>query len=92
MTQHQLVTVDFHGQSILATTIEGKPYVAMKPIVENIGLQWEAQQKRIQRNPVLKAAMSMMDIPSAGGVQQTTCLPLSMLNGWLFGVDVNRVR
>lgn len=92
MTQHQLVTVDFHGQSILATTIDGKPYVAMKPIVENIGLQWEAQQKRIQRNPVLKEAMSMMDIPSAGGVQQTTCLPLSMLNGWLFGVDVNRVR
>lgn len=92
MTQHQLVTVDFHGQSILAATIDGKPYVAMKPIVENIGLQWEAQQKRIQRNPVLKAAMSMMDIPSAGGVQQTTCLPLSMLNGWLFGVDVNRVR
>lgn len=92
MTQHQLVTVDFHGQSILAATIDGKPYVAMKPIVENIGLQWEAQQKRIQRNPVLKAAMSMMDIPSAGGLQQTTCLPLSMLNGWLFGVDVNRVR
>ena len=92
MTQHQLVTVDFHGQSILAANIDGKPYVAMKPIVENIGLQWEAQLKRIQRNPVLKQAMSMMDIPSAGGMQQTTCLPLSMLNGWLFGVDVNRVR
>ncbi len=33
-----------------------------------------------------------MQAPSAGGVQDTLALPLSMLNGWLFGVDVNRVR
>ena len=87
-----LVTVDFHGQSLVAVLIDGKPHVAMKPICENIGLQWEAQQKRIQRNPVLNKGMSMMDIPSNGGIQETLCLPLSKLNGWLFGVDVNRVR
>lgn len=87
-----LVTVDFHGQSLVAVLIDGQPYVAMKPICENIGLQWEAQQKRIQRNPVLSRGMSIMDMPSKGGIQQTLCLPLDMLNGWLFGVDVNRVR
>jgi len=84
--------VDFHGQSLVAALIDGKPYVAMKPICENIGLQWEAQQKRITRNPVLSKGMSMMDIPSNGGIQQTLCLPLDLLNGWLFGVDVNRVK
>ena len=36
--------------------------------------------------------MSIMNMPSSGGVQATVCLPLSMLNGWLFGVDVNRVK
>lgn len=87
-----LVTVEFHDQSLVAVLIDGKPFVAMKPICENIGLQWEAQQKRIQRNPALSKGMSIMDMPSKGGVQQTLCLPLSKLNGWLFGVDVNRVR
>lgn len=93
MTQHQIVTVDFHGQSIIASAIDGKPYVALKPLVENIGLQWEAQYKRLQRNPVLKSTMSVMDMVAEDGkTREMLCLPLSMLNGWLFGVDVNRVR
>ena len=94
MSQNQLVTVAFNGQAILAVLVDGKPFVAMKPIIENIGLQWEAQYKRILRHPVLKGSMSMMDIQVDGDVQrrQYLCLPLSMLNGWLFGVDVNRVK
>lgn len=92
MTQHQIVTVEFHGQSLIAVEVEGKPYVAMRPIVENIGLQWGSQFNRIQRNPVLAKGVFMMKTPSNGGEQETICLPLSMLNGWLFGVDVNRVR
>ena len=90
---HNLVTVDFHGQSLVAVLIDGQPYVAMKPICENIGLQWEAQQKRIQRNPVLERSMSMMDMVAEDGKRrEMICLPLTKLNGWLFGVDVNRVR
>lgn len=90
---HNLVTVDFHGQSLVAVLIDGKPYVAIKPICENIGLQWEAQQKRIQRTPVLKSTMSITDMVAQDGkLREMVCIPLSKLNGWLFGVDVNRVR
>lgn len=92
MSQNQLVTVAFNGQTILAAIVDGKPYVAMKPICDNIGLQWEAQSKRIQRHKIMSKGMSIMNMPSSGGVQATVCLPLSMLNGWLFGVDVNRVK
>lgn len=93
MTQNQLVTVDFHDQSIVAILHDGKLHVALKPLVENIGLQWEAQYKRLQRNLVLKSTMSVMDMVAEDGkTREMLCLPLSMLNGWLFGVDVNRVR
>ena len=88
----QLITVDFHGQSLVAVLIAGQPYVAMKPICENIGLQWGSQYNRIQRNPVLSKGIFIMKTPSEGGDQETLCLPLTKLNGWLFGVDVNRVR
>lgn len=88
-----LVTVDFHGQSLVAILMDGKPYVAIKPICENIGLQWEAQQKRIQRTPVLKSTMPMTDMFAQDGkLRKMVCIPLTKLNGWLFGVDANRVR
>ena len=92
-TSHQLGTVDFHGQTLTVITgLRGEHLVAMKPICEAIGLQWEAQLKRIKRHLVLAQGMSIMDTPSSGGEQQTVCLPVNMLNGWLFGVDASRVK
>ena len=87
-----LTTIQFHDQTILATEHEGTHYVAMKPIVENIGLNWDAQRQRIKRHPVLSGGAVVITVPSSSGDQNTTFLPVDMLNGWLFGVDVNRVR
>lgn len=92
MASSQLTTVDFYGQPLIATQLNGKTYVAMKPICENIGLDWDAQRQRIRRHPVLNQGAVVITVPSAGGDQQTACLPLDMLNGWLFSVDVYRVR
>ena len=68
--------------------------MALRPIVENIGLDWAAQYSRIKRHPVLSTSVVVMTTQMPGDDQQRNvfCLPLSMLNGWLFGVDVNRVR
>ena len=66
-----LATVDFHGQPLITFLHNGEPYAAMKPIVEGMGLQWAAQEKRIKRNPILLEGMSVMDIPSVGGAQKT---------------------
>ena len=88
----EIQQVSFHNQSIAVLNYQSKPYVAMKPIVENIGLDWVSQSKRIKRHAILNKGMVMMTIPSRGGEQQYTCLPLSMLNGWLLGIDVNRVK
>lgn len=89
---NQVQNISFHGQTVPVFTRNQTHYVAMKPICENIGLQWEAQLKRIQRNAILNTAMSMMDTPTNGGKQKTACLPLDYLNGWLFGVDAKRVK
>ncbi len=84
--------VKFNNQQIPIYFFEDKPFVAMKPICENIGLQWEAQLKRLKRNHVLNKGMSIMDIPTNGGNQRIVCLPFGMLNGWLMGVDANKVK
>lgn len=89
---NEIQSVSFHNQSVAVLSYQSKPYVAMKPITENLGLSWAAQFKRIQRHNVLNRGVVMMTIPSRSGDQQYLCLPLSMLNGWLFGIDVNRVK
>lgn len=92
-TMANIATVSFHDQSIIAIEHEGKHFVALRPIVENIGLDWAAQYTRINRHHVLKSTVAVMTTVAEDGKQrEMLCLPLSMLNGWLFGVDVNRVR
>lgn len=90
---NDLITVNFHRQSIFALEQNGKRWVAMKPIVEAIGLDWVSQHKRLQRDPVLSSTMVIMTIVAADGKQREMLfLELDYLNGWLFGIDANRVK
>ncbi|STY93222.1 P22_AR N-terminal domain [Moraxella bovis] len=50
---NQIQTVNFHNQSLLTLQKDGIAYVAMKSICENIGLNWDAQRQRINRDEVL---------------------------------------
>lgn len=89
---NQVQNISFHSQTVPVFTQNNQHYVAMKPICENIGLDWKAQYDRIKRHAVLSEGMVMITTPSKGGEQQTICLPLDYLNGWLFGVEANRVK
>ena len=54
--------VKFNNQHIPVYFVGDKPFVAMKTICENIGLQWEAQLKRIKRNHVLNSTACMIKV------------------------------
>ena len=87
----QLNTIDFHGQVLQIIDGNGRPYVPIKRICINLGLDWEGQRQRIERDQVLSEGACMIQVPSAGGEQEMLCLPLEYLNGWLFGIDERRV-
>lgn len=88
----QLGTVEFLGKPLTVITTDSQLLVAMRPICEGIGLSWQSQYNRIQRDEVLSKGVVVMNTPSAGGEQRTLCLPLGLLNGWLFGVDSRRCK
>ena len=92
MSIAQLETIQFHNQSLIILNHENKPYIAMKPVCENIGLDWHAQLNRINRHNVLNKGVVMIATPTKGGIQKLACLPISMINGWLFGIDTNRAK
>lgn len=92
-TQSALVPVEFHGATLSASIIDGAPCVAIRPIVEALGLDWASQFTRIKRHPVLSATVVVTTtVAEDGKNREMMFLPLSMLNGWLFGVSVNRVK
>lgn len=76
------------GTAIPAIIINDQPHVALKPICDQLGLSWGSQYNRIRRNAVLK---SCIFITKTEGKRQSY-LPINYLNGWLFGIAVNRVR
>ena len=50
-------TVDFQGDDITAVLVETEEgeqvFVPIKPICEFLGINWDGQRQRIQRDPVL---------------------------------------
>lgn len=87
-----IIKVPFYGNEIVVIEKNGERFVAMKPIVEALGLEWHKQFELINRDPVL----SKVTIPVTGIVaedgkrRKMLCLPLKYLNGWLFKVPASR--
>lgn len=89
----QISTIKFHNQTLLTLEQDNIQYVAMRPICENIGLTWSSQFDRISRDEVLKSVVLMIRTTGSDGKNyQMLCLPIQYLNGWLFGIDVKRVK
>ena len=87
----KLQKVNFHGNEIAVIEKDGKQYVAMKPIVEAMGLDWKKQHALIHRDPVLSSTVTVTGIVAEDGKKrEMVCLPLDYLNGWLFKIPASR--
>lgn len=91
---NSLVEVDFHGAKLVALkgAAPADTLVAMKPVVEGMGLDWSSQHAKVMRHPVLSKGIQHIAIPSAGGIQETTAIPLNRLSLWLATVHPDKVR
>lgn len=91
--QTQLQTIQFYNRTLTTFEQNNVHYVAMRPICENIGLAWSSQLQRIKRDDVLNSVVFIINTTANDDKEyQTVCLPIQYLNGWLFGIDVKRVK
>ncbi|HNX76083.1 MAG TPA: phage antirepressor N-terminal domain-containing protein [Candidatus Rifleibacterium sp.] len=86
-----LSPVPFHGDTIFVVDHQGEPLAPVRPIVENIGLEWSAQRQKLTANRP-RWGVSMIDTPSAGGLQKTLCIPVRKLAGFLATINPAKVR
>jgi ferritin-like metal-binding protein YciE len=94
--------VVFYEDMITAILVERgeerEIYVSIRQMCDLLGVSYQGQIRRINDDPVLAKKMKGVNItftPSGsrgGGAQVTNCLPIDYLNGWLFGINANRVK
>ncbi|HEA0471230.1 TPA: phage antirepressor Ant [Escherichia coli] len=84
--------VPFNGQQIITAMAAGVAYVAMKPIVENLGMSWGTQQQKLMKQLDKFKCIHMNIVAADGKLRKLLCLPLKKLNGWLFSINPEKVR
>ena len=91
-------TVLFYDDEIKLVVVQEKEgqkaYVPVRPICEFLGVASSPQLRRINRDPILSEVASSVTVTvtEAGQRGQMLCLPIDYLNGWLFGINANRVK
>lgn len=90
---NNVMTVNFRGAVLYGMEVGGIVCVAVRPIVDAMGISWHGQLERIKRDPILSEGVRMIRIPSArGGPQQSVSLPLDLIHGWFFTIEASRIR
>ncbi|BCO09244.1 hypothetical protein GF1_16200 [Desulfolithobacter dissulfuricans] len=87
----ELIPVRFQEDTLFLISFGNEPYVPIRPVVEAMGLDWEGQRQRINRNRERWRAV-IVTTPSKGQLQRHLCLPLRKLNGFLATIDASRIR
>lgn len=87
-----LVAVPVPGtdRQIMATVVDGKPMVSLRHVCEALGIDADAQRRRLNRTSWAGAVM--MTFPSAGGPQETMMIDRRTFTMWLATIDTARVK
>lgn len=90
--------VEFYGDEIKGVRVTRSPsgrsefFVPLRPLCDYLGVSYSGQRERIERDAVLSSKLQSVIIETGGGPQEMQCLSLDYLNGWLFGINANRVK
>ncbi len=86
------INVPFHGDNLYLVNYEGKPFVAMRPFVEGMGLDWASQYTKLKQRFKTCVVNITMQLPSDNQSRNVVCLALHKLTGWLHTININKVK
>lgn len=86
-----MVEVPFMGKGIVAGATDGGYLVSLRRVCENMGIQFQAQLKRLKRQPW--AVVSIMDTTGSDGkTYEMSMVDRRTFLMWLATIDTNRVK
>lgn len=87
---NEVVAVKFYDDTLITLEKDGEHYAAVRPIVENMGLDWAKQTTKL-KNPKFNCCL-MATVAKDGKIREVLCMPTKKLNGWLFSINPEKVR
>ena len=87
----EVKVVNFYGDKLYLVEFDGEPYIPLRPIVENLGLYWNTQRRKLIFDPT-RWQIQMVKIKTNGGTQEMLCLPLRKLPAWLMSISPRKVK
>lgn len=86
-------TITFYDKPVVVVRLpNGEPGAVLRYLCENLGLALTGQVSRVKRKSALASGLHYVRIETAGGPQVLAVLTLRVVPGWLFGIDINRVK
>jgi len=88
----ELRVVPFHGDEIVTFEDEGTRYVAMRRIVENMGLAWQGQHVKLMEQASKYHCHDIVTVDAQGRNYPMLCMPVEKLPLWLASINPNKLR
>ena len=91
VTEQQVIP--FLGDALTtALTTAGNIYISLPGICHALGLNGQAQTRRVQRSAVLARGLQRIVLDTPGGSQAVWCLRIDKLGLFVAGLETNRIR
>lgn len=82
------IFLQFNGKNIFFVAANGQYWIAIKPICEALGVDYEAQRKNLKSDEILSQLPSEQTIVAADGkLRKMVCLPEFYVYGWIFQIQ-----
>ncbi len=79
--------LEFNGKRISVLLADGNWWVAVKPICEALGVNYNRQFQNIKEDDILSGVFANQQTHDASGrVQEMLCLPEKFIYGWVFSL------
>ena len=80
--------LQFKGKTLLFLSKDGIYWIAIKPVCEAIGVNYNRQYQNINADPILGPAFAIQQMQVPGDqVRSFACLPEYLIYGWLFSIQ-----
>lgn len=80
--------LEFNGKSIHFLAVDGQYWIAIKPIMEALGVEYTRQFKNLKEDKILGPALALQPMQVPGDqVRNYACLPEFYIYGWLFSIQ-----
>lgn len=88
-----LLPVPFHSDTLYLIDHDGEPYVPLKPICDNLGIDWKTQYRKIMADQNRWSVMGIKTTSESDGKRyEMVCIHLRKFFAWLTSIEPSRVK